>query len=241
MNHSSLNHYKCACGEEIDVDDGKQCRECFAKQKLLLLIDEHGEEGVIRRLTTLPKEREHWMKTFGEIFMETFAAHHPAGHYPTDELAATVTLSVMVWLCRKLPSSVGSISNPDEALKAIEAYLLAPKESVIREQEKELANAQERSDQFRANRDESIRNVLNFLDKVGAKSLDHAAQFVAEAKQSRPMLLWCPSCGERHVDGELFALKPHHTHACQNCGMTWRPAVFDTVGVQFLPGFKDGE
>lgn len=54
-----------------------------------------------------------------------------------------------------------------------------------------------------------------------------------------PMLLWCPGCGARHVDAGEFASKPHHTHACQTCGLTWRPAVEPTVGVRFLPGFKD--
>lgn len=54
-----------------------------------------------------------------------------------------------------------------------------------------------------------------------------------------PLLLNCPACGERHVDAGPFATKPHHTHACQFCGMTWRPAIAPTVGVQFLPGFKD--
>lgn len=60
-----------------------------------------------------------------------------------------------------------------------------------------------------------------------------------------PMLLWCPECGERHIDVDAFKLKGHHTHACQHCGHCWRPAIVPTVGVQFLPGFKnqpgDGE
>ncbi len=55
------------------------------------------------------------------------------------------------------------------------------------------------------------------------------------------MLLWCPQCSTRHVDIGEFATKPHHTHACQACGNVWRPAVESTVGVQFLPGFKDGD
>lgn len=54
-----------------------------------------------------------------------------------------------------------------------------------------------------------------------------------------PMLLWCPGCGDRHVDHGKFATKSHHTHACQGCGMCWRPAIVMTFGVQFLPGFKD--
>lgn len=54
-----------------------------------------------------------------------------------------------------------------------------------------------------------------------------------------PMLLWCPKCGERHIDRGEFATKVHHSHSCQGCGLTWRPAIGPTVGVQFLPGFKD--
>lgn len=54
------------------------------------------------------------------------------------------------------------------------------------------------------------------------------------------MLLTCPVCGERHIDAGVFETKPHHTHACQFCGTVWRPAINATVGVRFLPGFKDG-
>lgn len=54
-----------------------------------------------------------------------------------------------------------------------------------------------------------------------------------------PMLLWCPECHVRHIDYGEFATKEHHTHACQNCGFVWRPAVVPTVGVQYLPGFKN--
>lgn len=53
------------------------------------------------------------------------------------------------------------------------------------------------------------------------------------------MLLHCPMCGERHIDTGRFARKLHHTHACQGCGHVWRPAIVPTVGVQFLPGFKN--
>jgi hypothetical protein len=56
-----------------------------------------------------------------------------------------------------------------------------------------------------------------------------------------PMLLACPICGARHIDEGEFATKLHHTHACQNCGMVWRPAIVPTVGVQFLPGFGPKE
>lgn len=56
-----------------------------------------------------------------------------------------------------------------------------------------------------------------------------------------PMRIPCPRCGVLHVDKGEYATKPHHTHACQSCGEVWRPALVATVGVQFLPGFKDGE
>lgn len=54
-----------------------------------------------------------------------------------------------------------------------------------------------------------------------------------------PMLLWCPECGNRHIDEGEFATKHHHTHACQHCGIVWRPAIVSTIGVRFLPGFKN--
>jgi hypothetical protein len=53
-----------------------------------------------------------------------------------------------------------------------------------------------------------------------------------------PMILNCPCCHARHVDKDEWATKLHHTHACQHCGMVWRPAIVATVGVDFLPGFK---
>ena len=56
-----------------------------------------------------------------------------------------------------------------------------------------------------------------------------------------PMLLSCPECKARHIDVGEFATKVHHTHACQACGHVWRSAIVPTVGVQFLPGFKDKE
>lgn len=54
-----------------------------------------------------------------------------------------------------------------------------------------------------------------------------------------PMRLCCEGCGKLRIDEGEFATKPHHTHSCQHCGLTWRPSVVHTVGVQFLPGFKN--
>ncbi len=49
----------------------------------------------------------------------------------------------------------------------------------------------------------------------------------------------CESCGRLHVDEGVFETKPHHTHSCQFCGLTWRPMVPFSRGVRFLPGFKN--
>lgn len=56
-----------------------------------------------------------------------------------------------------------------------------------------------------------------------------------------PMLLWCPVCHARHIDEGEYATNRHHTHACRSCGVVWRPALIATVGVAFLPGFKNPE
>lgn len=53
-----------------------------------------------------------------------------------------------------------------------------------------------------------------------------------------PMILTCIVCGARHIDEGDFAHKHHHTHACQNCGVVWRPSKEFTRGVKFLPGYK---
>lgn len=69
--------------------------------------------------------------------------------------------------------------------------------------------------------------------------LAKAAALVEQLRLPIPMLLVCPTCYERHIDVGEFATKSHHTHACQRCGMVWRPALVATVGVRFLPGFKN--
>jgi predicted RNA-binding Zn-ribbon protein involved in translation (DUF1610 family) len=73
-----------------------------------------------------------------------------------------------------------------------------------------------------------------------AKELDQLRQYTSVGNLPPiPMRLRCPSCGEIHIDEGEFATKPHHTHACQHCGEVWRPALVTTVGVKFLPGFKN--
>lgn len=77
---------------------------------------------------------------------------------------------------------------------------------------------------------------------VRSEVFDEKGMLIARYSQALspvPMILTCPACGERHIDKGKFETHPHHTHACQHCGMVWRPALVATVGVQFLPGFKD--
>lgn len=49
------------------------------------------------------------------------------------------------------------------------------------------------------------------------------------------MLLWCPRCGEQHVDAPEPAAgwtnPPHRSHQCHGCGCIWRPADFYTNGI----------
>jgi hypothetical protein len=67
------------------------------------------------------------------------------------------------------------------------------------------------------------------------RELNRAYLEISELKsRSIRMRLICPECFELHIDEGESATKPHHTHQCAECGMTWRPAVENTVGVRFL-------
>lgn len=100
-----------------------------------------------------------------------------------------------------------------------------------------LIEARKQSDGKAPVSKQPITDVHAFVAALDTKPLTHAdldARMVPV-----PMLLHCPVCNARHVDVGEFSTKLHHTHACQNCGHVWRPAIVPTTGVQFLPGFKD--
>jgi rubredoxin len=82
--------------------------------------------------------------------------------------------------------------------------------------------------------DSAKRMIRDLWEKEAA-----ARRRIVELEAPIPMRLLCPSCGQLHIDEGEFETKPHHTHACQLCGHVWRPAIVSTVGVQFLPGFKN--
>ncbi len=77
-----------------------------------------------------------------------------------------------------------------------------------------------------------IRSQFDFVEVSGDVRREPVEKAV-------PMILYCPACGERHIDSNGWETKVHSTHACQSCGFVWRPAVIATVGVQFLPGYKN--
>jgi hypothetical protein len=91
----------------------------------------------------------------------------------------------------------------------------------------------------------NAKSVCVALSDAIEHSDDAADHELAQAKAAKPspqpiaMFLTCPKCNARHIDDGDFATKPHHTHACQHCGLTWRPAIEPTIGVAFLPGFKN--
>lgn len=97
---------------------------------------------------------------------------------------------------------------------------------------------------------EEIKNLVldmleRDLDRANARIASLEAlvaekqEEIAKLHEPIPMRLTCPICGALHIDEGAFATHPHYTHACQNCGMVWRPAKVCTVGVQFLPGCKN--
>lgn len=108
----------------------------------------------------------------------------------------------------------------------------------------ELISVKKERTEFGASIVQALGPEMNFAVPNGTTLQERIAKLVMERDRKVapvPMLLQCPQCGKRHVDAGLFALKPHHTHACQHCGHVWRPAKVHTVGVRFLPGFKDEE
>ena len=51
-----------------------------------------------------------------------------------------------------------------------------------------------------------------------------------------PMLLYCPNCGQQHIDEPDertpdWTNPPHRSHLCHDCGCIWRPADVPTNGV----------
>lgn len=130
----------------------------------------------------------------------------------------------------------GGESSEADFVDALARYMAV---SVKRDQRfrDDVGNWQRKAEGFAEERDEANR-LLGEMTEVLNRTVD---QRDSALESPVPMVLFCPECTERHIDAGEFAEKPHHTHACQSCGFVWRPAVVATVGVRFLPGFRDAE
>jgi hypothetical protein len=63
-----------------------------------------------------------------------------------------------------------------------------------------------------------------------------SAAYTATAPAPIPMLLYCPNCGQQHIDEPDertpdWTNPPHRSHLCHDCGCIWRPADVPTNGV----------
>lgn len=87
---------------------------------------------------------------------------------------------------------------------------------------------------FRKISSDLIHDLNYFRNIVVTRITQRENGGIDETHTPVAMLLWCPSCHRRHIDTDKFASKVHHTHACQSCGMVWRPALVPTVGVRFF-------
>lgn len=93
-----------------------------------------------------------------------------------------------------------------------------------------------------------LNKTLSAMASENARLIDRVnvlTNDIRDREKPISMRIPCPICNKLHIDEGAFKNKPHHTHACQHCGNVWRPAIINTIGVQFLPGFKnridDGE
>jgi hypothetical protein len=70
---------------------------------------------------------------------------------------------------------------------------------------------------------------------VAVAELAMQNDFMADAKaQPAHIRTCCEKCGTLHVDKGEWAKEPHKRHQCENCGLIWQPALYPTIGVQFL-------
>lgn len=119
---------------------------------------------------------------------------------------------------------------------AVAKYLKHTTSQALRLRE-DVGNWMKRAESLETERDEANR-LLGEMTEALNRTVD---QRDSALESPVPMVLFCPECTERHIDTGEFAERPHHTHACQACGFVWRPAVVATVGVRFLPGFRDAD
>lgn len=90
----------------------------------------------------------------------------------------------------------------------------------------------------------AMQNLLSSgIPTHGDECRDEACLFLHELRAASgpailapiPILLFCPECGEQHIDAPEpeagWTNPPHKSHTCHGCGIIWRPADIATVGV----------
>lgn len=85
--------------------------------------------------------------------------------------------------------------------------------------------------------DSALANHPHELVKLFREALD----VITELSKPIEAIIHCPVCGSKHVDKGRFAYHPHRDHQCEQCGLTWRAAKVDTVGVARLYPIEEGE
>lgn len=163
--------------------------------------------------------------------------------------------------------SPASVKNPGEARQHIENLREGGKDEALAKLAKELYDANAEAERLRSELETARQRLAEGVEVMNARqvadreeiarlkgelasavpALDVQKGLVAKYRahpppgEPIPMFLTCPKCNTRHIDAGEFATRSHHTHSCQDCGLTWRPAVAPTVGVEFLPGFKNDQ
>ena len=78
------------------------------------------------------------------------------------------------------------------------------------------------------------------LHSKGAIAMELAFRDKAIEQMQRPipMILYCPECGEKHVDKaepeKDWLDPPHRSHLCSSCKFVWRPCDLSTTGVESI-------
>lgn len=182
----------------------------------------------------------------GEVFAE-MAGPKPATDTPGD-YTARIPLGAEPIITRHFPACVQNDAGKWLCVegcilgKTLQEIVPLGAEAAAAQYQAAQASPEGLSDALNRERD-MHRRTLAELD-ASERALKLTTERLREAEQQSkggpvPMLLWCPACHARHLDVGEFAEKPHHTHACQSCGLAWRPAIVATIGVQFLPGFRN--
>jgi hypothetical protein len=75
--------------------------------------------------------------------------------------------------------------------------------------------------------------ISDLASELGARATSEATVPTAFTQPIR-LRICCEKCGTLHIDKGPWRLEPHKRHQCESCGLIWQPALYPTIGVQFL-------